>query len=1022
MNSRKIFSRKIIFRNPTKEHEISSVSTSLVACKLYRNRIMPGRQSHGPLLASKPRNSKSNTNHRRKVRSLNALAIAEKQLPSSSGLSRARLNELDQRPLKRQRIAEEEHGKVNDEDSKLKRPRNRQDELVENDNIEVNSDSDGNEWKTGEVDSEEDSDIDSDEAMGESDEERFEGFVFRGSTGGHPRKRGRGATATGSTIAQSALEEFDLDEAENAEDEESDGLGDDAIDMAELLDQSSGLGEEGRDDDIEREDEVTGLHKTASDVESEQSISEEEDEADPEKLSSLQKLVLDLEGSTRGDASSRANSLAHESMPPSEFALPTKNKLTLDDLLPSIADPKLRRSLKTLSNTSTKPSSKRSGIPGKLDVPLPKRQQDRLDRAAAYGKAKETLNRWIDTVKHNRRAEHLSFPLRDPGQSVPQGKDKLLPTVNSKPVNSLESEIQNILEESGLAAESAQDNRDEEFAELEANRPTLEEVQARRANLRRARDLLFREEQRAKRIKKIKSKTYRKIHRKDRDRLALQSVENRAIDGVEDSEEEKRRNDRRRAEERMGARHRESRWAKGIKDSGRAMWDQDARQGVHEMARRGEDLKRRIQGKDVEREDDSATSSESDEGEDRASDHIQRLRESLTRGNVDDTTSNQSTHFKSSLHDMEFMRKADAAQKARNDEAIRDLKKTLIGESSSSEDEDDAAEGLGRRKYGPVTNPASLGAADPHPRLRRNRIEFEEGEASDEGQDEIRFEGFDDANAAEPAQGKSSHQALKKNPFSTGQISISHQHLGMTSTSARAFPETFQPAPDKPPSALTSAPESKVACDAAMVVRPSRTATVWPSASGFVSKSKISIAPSPPSLDFSNNSDADDDTPQTPSQALNSHKDILNRAFAGDDVEIAFKAEKQALVEEEGPQTTDTTLPGWGRWAGPSLSKKDKAFNSRHRFTTTTSGVVDAAKRKDRSMDKVIINERRQKKGVKYLASQLPHPFETKGQYERSLRLPMGPEWGTKESFQGMTKPRVMVKQGVIKAMERPVI
>ena len=127
-------------------------------------------------------------------------------------------------------------------------------------------------------------------------------------------------------------------------------------------------------------------------------------------------------------------------------------------------------------------------------------------------------------------------------------------------------------------------------------------------------------------------------------------------------------------------------------------------------------------------------------------------------------------------------------------------------------------------------------------------------------------------------------------------------------------------------------------------------------------------------------------------------------------------------MEEEGPQTEDNTLPGWGRWAGPALSKKDKAFNHRSRFLTVTPGVVDAEKRKDRKLDKAIINERRQKKGAKYLAPQLPHPFETKGQYERSLRLPMGPEWGTKETFQGMTKPRVMVKQGVIKAMQKPLL
>lgn len=55
-----------------------------------------------------------------------------------------------------------------------------------------------------------------------------------------------------------------------------------------------------------------------------------------------------------------------------------------------------------------------------------------------------------------------------------------------------------------------------------------------------------------------------------------------------------------------------------------------------------------------------------------------------------------------------------------------------------------------------------------------------------------------------------------------------------------------------------------------------------------------------------------------------------------------------------------------------------------------------------------------------YMASQLPHPFESREQYERSLRLPVGPEWMTKETFQASTKPRVLMKQGIIAPMSKP--
>ena len=79
--------------------------------------------------------------------------------------------------------------------------------------------------------------------------------------------------------------------------------------------------------------------------------------------------------------------------------------------------------------------------------------------------------------------------------------------------------------------------------------------------------------------------------------------------------------------------------------------------------------------------------------------------------------------------------------------------------------------------------------------------------------------------------------------------------------------------------------------------------------------------------------------------------------------------------------------------------------------------------RQDRKLKNVIVSERRNKKGAKYLAPVLPHGFETRAQYERSLRLPVGPEWTTKETFQQATKPRVLLKKGrVVAPMERPMV
>jgi len=62
------------------------------------------------------------------------------------------------------------------------------------------------------------------------------------------------------------------------------------------------------------------------------------------------------------------------------------------------------------------------------------------------------------------------------------------------------------------------------------------------------------------------------------------------------------------------------------------------------------------------------------------------------------------------------------------------------------------------------------------------------------------------------------------------------------------------------------------------------------------------------------------------------------------------------------------------------------------------------------------------KQNDQFLSSSLPFPFESQQQYERSLRIPVGPEWTTKETFQAATKPRVIVKQGIIAPMSKPMV
>ncbi|GAD92760.1 small nucleolar ribonucleoprotein complex subunit Utp14, putative [Paecilomyces variotii No. 5] len=958
---------------------------------------MAGRQSN-QLQRPKDDGPRKAKPRRKAGKSLNALTIAEHQFPVKPRIRRHRLGEEeeDDDASKRKRQSRDA-----DEDSDGPgTKRRRTGDESSDDSGEGGSDSEGHEWKIGQVDSDDDSELDSDEAMGSSDEERFEGFSFRGSS----TMKSKSKRPSGGKKSKSAI---DLSEdVENSDEDSEDDLGEDAVDLATAWDMNAS-------EDEQQEQGSRPKQKTSHDASSdEQSEDDDDDDMSDEDdlsvsdddnqhgLSKLQSFVSSMETEGTTKPSRRVDS-GTEKGKPTEFGLNSSRKLTVADLIPSITDSRLKNSLKHIDPTIASKKSASTGVPGKLQAPLPKRQQDRLERAAAYEKSKETLDRWIETVKANRRAEHLSFPLVNPNEQ-PTTKMEV-----AKPQTDLESTIQNILVESGLAdsTEKSAEQQVQEFEELEARKLSLEELQARRAELRKHRELLFREEVRAKRIKKIKSKSYRRVHRKEREKM--EQMERQALleAGFDLDDEEREKNDRKRAEARMGAKHRESKWAKGLKQTGRAAWDEDARVSVADMARRDEELQKRIEGKRVHREDDDylgSSSSESDDedpwAEDASDKEARKLRQKLDQLEAgEDTEGFKGPHSK--LLSMKFMQNAEASRKAQNDAEIKRLARELDGAESQSEAESE----VGRQKFGSIK-------ADKPKRKKSSvpRNEFEEPIGSDDeaehapAEDEVEI-------VTSGSTGKKQARAPIKAPRGRVQKDSSitdvpqqeeNPWLSQTTRNNRRrgndnSGETVDITLPEPVSGNSEKKAEKIKSQGKST------------SSGHLTAKK-------PFNDEDSGSDDEDKVP-----VLLKNHDLVKKAFAGDEVVQDFEQEKQDVIEDEGDKVVDNTLPGWGSWAGEGVSKKQQ--KRQKRFLTTVEG-VKPDKRKDARLGHVIINEKRVKKNVKYLASQLPHPFESKQQYERSLRLPIGPEWSTKQTFQDATKPRVMVKQGIIKPMEKPTI
>ena len=493
-------------------------------------------------------------------------------------------------------------------------------------------------------------------------------------------------------------------EEEEEEEEEEEGEDDEFFDLLEVLDGKGDI-DMGSDGEQEKKTEekvkerptpkvaakAVGKEEgfeesdsgSESDVEDEESADEEDegeeddrmsvdDEADPTALDQLEAFVSGLDTRKRkadneeGEEKTKKKKrvvLAEEQNEvgaENEFRVRSGRgaKLDLDDLLaPLEADDEtldaLKKSTKVLTTSKTKT----------LSAPLAYRAQDRLDREAAYEQTKEEVDKWGETMRRIREAEHLSFPLQ--AQSAPRASNATL-TATFKPSTSLESSIDALLRKAKLRDEDIMQTEDTLLA---SNGVSAQEVAERRAEVRRMKELVYRAELKSRRANKIKSRVYRKIKRREKDAVSGD------VDDAED-EEGKLKREYERAKERATLKHkRTGNWAKHAHD------DVNVRKDVEDMLSRSERLRRRIAGAASGSEEESEDDSEEDEEttKQRAFEELSRLRDEEDVGDQGKAKG---------VYGMKFMQ--DAMK--RKDAAVNESLDRFIAELGEQEG-DDSPEG-----------------------------------------------------------------------------------------------------------------------------------------------------------------------------------------------------------------------------------------------------------------------------------------------------------------------------------------
>ncbi|KAF8971906.1 Utp14 protein-domain-containing protein [Flammula alnicola] len=950
-----------------------------------------------------------------------------------------------------------------------------------------------------EIASEDDEEIDSDAAFEESDEERFAGFFSSKKSKAKSAKKQKSKPAV--RFADVNLDEDEdmesnddqkaqnEDSEEDEEEEEEEGDDDEFINLLDVLDgkgeidmgsdnenapkqkpasstshtnaendEDEELEDDEGDSEEESEDEPDAQDEESEDepdAQDEKMVFEPSDDEDvPEALDQLQNFVSNLDvtakkrkapeedSGTAGNNEARARKRRFtkertEAGDENEFrAHSSGSKLNLEDLLAPLASQSstllsLKKSTKVLAPSS---SSKAKA----LSAPLPQRTQERLDRQAAYEQTKEEVDKWTDTMKRIREAEHLSFPLQ--AQSTGRVSNLEL-NAKFKPTTKLESSVDALLKSAKMREEDIHHTEDRM---LEMNKLSVEEVAQRRGELRKMRELMFRAEIKARRVGKIKSKTYRRLRRKEKERLGEKINEDEGSDG----EEANLKQELERARERATLRHKHTgKWARQMRN--KEGLDEDSRRDIEEMLARGEKLRRRIKGVGSDESEDGEEEEEEDDDDGMDLEgNIEKIKQGAFEElrKLDETGVEEEGEKRKgkSVFEMKFMKDAMARRAVEanreKDDFIKEMGGHVAGGDDSDEQEEDTQEldpssGVvaqragGRVVYRPgaatsVLRPlGSLASDTSSVTLKSTDLISPPLSPSQNKRSTL-------SNSGPPLEQDSNPWLTHDTTVKAKAVKKAHEVIvGKDSKPLEKSKNKLKKLNQKRDEERERAKDDAVV---EISLETVLTTTIAPSQARKAKSTQHTKPATEKSVDGERSAEADDSDDsdddnieiEAQEQALNSkgkgkanandikafeQRDLVALAFAGDNVVQSFEEAKRREIASDAPREVDTTIPGWGSWAGTGVRK---AASKPSRIKKIAG--IDPMTRADYNKKNIIISEKRDKKAGKYLVKDLPYPYTSKAQFERAMERPLGVEWNTRVGFQRGTLPRVVKKPGVI--------
>lgn len=728
---------------------------------------------------------------------------------------------------------------------------------------------------------------------------------------------------------------------------------------------------------------------------------------------------LDSDNSNNKSAAEKSSlTLLASNMQESEFSASVLPKagLTLDSLMEEI---------KTTKGFGSLQKTMKKVVQGKAtSAPVAQVVSERAKRKVHYKEQSAEISQWMDIVQQNRKAETLDFRPKDRLEITRDVMiEKFVPTTD------FEKEINEALEKVGQKDEEAMIEAEEAALhdDLGANEISIEEYKKRRGQLAKMRALLFYHEQKRHQINKIKSKKYRRIRKNQRNRQKQAETDGQLEEDPDLLRELEEKEELERMKERMTLAHKNtSKWAKRVLKRGKNV-DIDTRRALSAQLKRGDDLLKKMNL--------ARTGDDSDDDDENLVDAARKVLSDTENGLDEEAT-------KSGLFNLAFMQKGLEKQReaARKEARLLLLEleanEHVLSSSSDDEDEDDddsvdskLKDKIASNKTGPLSK------ADITNVLK-------------DGEMVASALQFGSSTIVKMASSLEVSEIVGRTPkmeeHSKGNVS---EHVAMFSTSPKtsvmANDESIKQYTTKHSKAKSPVNEAETSDSNPWLVATTGSTSsnvdkreiddkksTKLSQNGYQKKGFIDVdraidmlADTPKdALTKTNKSNVDVTTNQQKITTL-TQEQLVRKAFvtiSEQEAEEEFAREKVMVEIEESERKSKKKLDngladGWGSWAGAGAPPPPLSRNLPAHLQPPKKKPVKREREHAAAKPNVIINQKRLKKMAdSFMIAQIPYPYTSREEYERSMTGGVGREWNVTSSFKDMTRQNVITRPGKI--------